>query len=140
VHSCAMAATAAPPARVLVVDDEDNITFLLTTALRHFGFAVDTAADGRSALQLARTGGHDVILLDVMLAVRDALAVEPDRPITLQASPVTVDGDEARLRRRSATCSRTRGCTPRPAPRCRCRWATATAGVSSRSPSPVPAT
>jgi two-component system OmpR family sensor kinase len=31
-------------------------------------------------------------------AVRDARAVEPDRPITLSARPVTVEGDEARLR------------------------------------------
>lgn len=31
-------------------------------------------------------------------AVRDALAVEPDRPITLDVRPVTVEGDEARLR------------------------------------------
>ncbi|MEO5679483.1 MAG: HAMP domain-containing sensor histidine kinase [Acidimicrobiales bacterium] len=31
-------------------------------------------------------------------AVRDAQAVEPDRPIRLSAEPVTVDGDEMRLR------------------------------------------
>jgi two-component system OmpR family sensor kinase len=31
-------------------------------------------------------------------AVRDARAVEPDRPITLRVAPVTVQGDEARLR------------------------------------------
>jgi two-component system, OmpR family, response regulator len=68
-------ATAAPTARVLVVDDEDNITFLLSTALRHFGFAVDTAADGRTALQHARTGSHDVILLDVMLPDLDGFEV-----------------------------------------------------------------
>jgi two-component system OmpR family response regulator len=65
----------AAPARVLVVDDEDNITFLLTTALRHFGFAVDAAADGRTALQAARTGGHDVIVLDVMLPDLDGFEV-----------------------------------------------------------------
>jgi two-component system OmpR family response regulator len=70
-----MTATASPPARVLVVDDEDNITFLLTTALRHFGFAVEAAADGRTALQAARGGAHDVILLDVMLPDLDGFEV-----------------------------------------------------------------
>jgi hypothetical protein len=29
----------APLARLLVVDDEENITFLLSSALRHFGLA-----------------------------------------------------------------------------------------------------
>jgi two-component system OmpR family response regulator len=57
------------------VDDEDNITFLLTTALRHFGFAVEAAADGRTALRAARGGEHDVILLDVMLPDLDGFEV-----------------------------------------------------------------
>jgi len=62
-------------ARVLVVDDEENITFLLSSALRHFGFAVDVAGDGRTALQAARAGGHDLILLDVMLPDLDGFEV-----------------------------------------------------------------
>jgi len=33
-------------AQILVVDDEDNITYLLGTALRHFGFGVLTAGSG----------------------------------------------------------------------------------------------
>ncbi len=62
-------------ARVLVVDDEENITFLLSSALRHFGFDVDVAGDGRTALQAARAGGHDLILLDVMLPDLDGFEV-----------------------------------------------------------------
>jgi two-component system, OmpR family, response regulator len=61
--------------RVLVVDDEENITFLLSSALKHFGFDVDVAADGRTALQQARAGGHDLILLDVMLPDVDGFEV-----------------------------------------------------------------
>ena len=40
------------------------------------------------------------VRLDLLAAdgVTDALAVEPDRTITLESEPVTVDGDEARLR------------------------------------------
>ena len=33
-------------AQILVVDDEENITYLLGTALRHFGFSVETADSG----------------------------------------------------------------------------------------------
>jgi two-component system, OmpR family, response regulator len=64
-----------PLARLLVVDDEENITFLLSTALKHFGFDVDIAADGRTALQQARTGAHDLIVLDVMLPDVDGFEV-----------------------------------------------------------------
>src|SRR6266851_3134874 len=39
-----------PGARVLVVDDEPNITELLGMALRYEGFTVQTAATGRAAL------------------------------------------------------------------------------------------
>jgi len=54
-------------ARVLVVDDEENITYLLGTALRHFGFDVDTAASGREGLAKATDTRPDLVLLDVML-------------------------------------------------------------------------
>ncbi|HUG84007.1 MAG TPA: response regulator transcription factor [Euzebya sp.] len=62
-------------ARVLVVDDEENITFLLSSAMRHFGFDVEVAADGRTALQRGRAGGHDLIVLDVMLPDVDGFEV-----------------------------------------------------------------
>ena len=65
----------APPARLLVVDDEENIIFLLSSALRHFGFDVEVAADGRTALKLARTAAHDLIVLDVMLPDVDGFEI-----------------------------------------------------------------
>jgi two-component system, OmpR family, response regulator len=67
--------TAPPGARVLVVDDEENIRFLLSSALTHFGYAVSVAADGRSALRQGRAGGQDLILLDVMLPDVDGFEV-----------------------------------------------------------------
>jgi two-component system, OmpR family, response regulator len=57
----------AADARVLVVDDEENITYLLGTALRHFGFDVLTAASGREGLAKATDAKPDLVLLDVML-------------------------------------------------------------------------
>ena len=46
---------APPAAQRLVTDDEDNIRFLLDAALRHFGFDVVLAANGREALGASRT-------------------------------------------------------------------------------------
>ncbi len=57
----------AGPRRILVVDDEPAIRLLAQRALEHRGFAVDTAADGAEALEKARQGGHDLLLLDAML-------------------------------------------------------------------------
>ena len=51
-------------------------------------------------LDQRRPPEHAPVRLDLLVAdaVGDARAVEPDRPITLSAEPVTVDGDEPRLR------------------------------------------
>jgi two-component system OmpR family response regulator len=62
-------------ARVLVVDDEENITYLLGTALRHFGFSVDTASSGREGLAKANDVRPDLVLLDVMLPDLDGFEV-----------------------------------------------------------------
>jgi two-component system, OmpR family, response regulator len=61
--------------RVLVVDDEDNITFLLDSALRHFGFEVMVAKNGREALDAVGEFDPDVMLLDVMLPDLDGFEI-----------------------------------------------------------------
>jgi two-component system OmpR family response regulator len=61
--------------RVLVVDDEENITFLLDAALRHFGFEVRVAGNGRDALREVQAFDPDVVLLDVMLPDLDGFEV-----------------------------------------------------------------
>ncbi|MEO5678128.1 MAG: response regulator, partial [Acidimicrobiales bacterium] len=62
-------------ARVLVVDDEENITFLLESAMRHFGFAVRVAATGFEALRQVERFAPDVMLLDVMLPDLDGFEI-----------------------------------------------------------------
>ena len=61
--------------KVLVVDDEENITFLLGSALRHFGFDVTTASTGRQGLDAVRSFEPDLVLLDVMLPDLDGFEV-----------------------------------------------------------------
>ena len=61
--------------RVLVVDDEANITDLVATALRYEGFSVEVACNGTEALRSAEKFRPDLVVLDVMLPDRDGFAV-----------------------------------------------------------------
>ena len=70
-----MSLTASSAPRVLVTDDEDNIRFLLDAALRHFGFDVVLAANGREALGAVADDKPDLIVLDVMLPDLDGFEV-----------------------------------------------------------------
>ena len=63
------------PVRVLVVDDEQSITELLSMALRYEGWDVRTAADGRTAVTHARDFRPDAVVLDVMLPDVDGFEV-----------------------------------------------------------------
>ena len=61
--------------RVLLTDDDDNIRMVAQIALEDVGgWEVYLAADGRQAIELARTHAPDVILLDVMMPVMDGPA------------------------------------------------------------------
>jgi two-component system OmpR family response regulator len=62
-------------ARVLVVDDEENIRYLLDVALRHLDFDVQTVATGRDALAAVADDEPDVVILDVMLPDLDGFEV-----------------------------------------------------------------
>jgi two-component system, OmpR family, response regulator len=53
--------------RVLVVDDEPGIVDVVSMALRHHGFGVQSAATGKDALDLVRRWHPHVMVLDVML-------------------------------------------------------------------------
>src|SRR5436305_2640917 len=62
-------------ARVLVVDDEPNITELVAMALRYEGFNVKTAATGRGALTAVSQFAPSLVILDVMLPDIDGMEV-----------------------------------------------------------------
>ena len=63
------------PVRVLVVDDEPNLTELLSMALRYEGWEVRTAATGLAAVRAAKEFGPDAVVLDMMLPDFDGLEV-----------------------------------------------------------------
>lgn len=66
---------AQPKIKALVVDDEEPIRSLIAMALRHEGWEVQTAADGKSALAAVRAWEPDVIVLDIMLPKITGMAV-----------------------------------------------------------------
>ncbi|MCX4553991.1 response regulator transcription factor [Streptomyces sp. NBC_01387] len=63
------------PVRVLVVDDEPDLTEVLAGVLAGEGWQVRTAADGASALATARDFRPDAVVLDWMLPDLDGLQV-----------------------------------------------------------------
>jgi two-component system OmpR family response regulator len=96
--------TAAPP-RILVVDDEENIRFLVGSALRRAGFETATADTGQAALDAAAVVRPDLVVLDVMLPDLDGFAVLQALRARGSAVPVIF------LTARDATEDRVRGLT-----------------------------
>jgi len=63
------------PVRVLVVDDENNLTELLSMALRYEGWEVRSASTGMAAVRAAREFQPDAVALDMMLPDFDGMEV-----------------------------------------------------------------
>lgn len=61
------------PAKILIVDDEADITELLAYSLSAKGYHTETARDGVEALRKARDFRPDLILLDVMMPRKSGL-------------------------------------------------------------------
>ncbi|MGB3735034.1 MAG: response regulator transcription factor [Ilumatobacter sp.] len=70
-----MADSGAPARRILVVDDEEYITDLLSTSLRFQGFEVETAAAGFEALSKAASFNPELVMLDVNMPDIDGFEV-----------------------------------------------------------------
>jgi two-component system OmpR family response regulator len=66
----------ASPPRILVADDEEGISSLLSTALGYEGYEVATAATGRAAIDAVATFRPDLVLLDVMFPDLDGFEVQ----------------------------------------------------------------
>jgi len=60
---------------LLIVDDEGNLRSMLSAALRHHGFTVTEAENGRQALEQVAKEHPDLLVLDVMLPELDGFEV-----------------------------------------------------------------
>jgi two-component system OmpR family response regulator len=92
-------------ARLLLVDDEDNLRSMLEAALRHSGFEVHPAVNGRDALEAVPVVRPDLIVLDVMLPDLDGFDVCKRLRSSGDCTPVLF------LTARDATEDRVRGLT-----------------------------
>ena len=61
--------------RILIVEDEERIARFVELELRHEGYEVDKAADGRTGLERMESGAYDLVLLDIMLPGLNGLEV-----------------------------------------------------------------
>jgi DNA-binding response OmpR family regulator len=61
--------------RILLVEDEEGLGSVIKQGLEAVRYAVDWATDGTSGLEMARHGGYDLVLLDVMLPGRDGWSI-----------------------------------------------------------------
>jgi two-component system response regulator QseB len=64
---------AAGPHRLLLVEDDTELSELLAEALAEEGYAVDRAPDGQRGLHLGLTQPYDVLVIDRVLPVLDGL-------------------------------------------------------------------
>src|SRR5919108_3197587 len=76
--------------RVLVVDDEASIRELLSKTLALAEYDVDTAPDGRAALERLRLGNYDLLIADLKMPgmdgltlIREAKRLKTDLPIII---------------------------------------------------------
>ncbi|MCP3804871.1 response regulator transcription factor [Allokutzneria sp. A3M-2-11 16] len=97
-----MIGTARPSTRVLVVDDEQAITELVSMALRYEGFDVVCAASVAEALNVADRFTPHVVVLDVMLPDGDGFSLAPKLHARQGGVPVLFltarDSDEDKIR------------------------------------------
>ncbi len=61
--------------RILLVDDEADLVFMLEARLKANGYEVLKAYDGETGLETARKENPDLILLDVMMPKMDGYKV-----------------------------------------------------------------
>jgi DNA-binding response OmpR family regulator len=61
--------------RIMLVEDDPDAAGMLAKGLRGRSYAVDVAADGDAALEMAYVNSYDLIILDVMLPGKDGFEV-----------------------------------------------------------------
>ena len=57
--------------KILVVDDEADLTMLSALALEYYGFKVDTFTDPQEALSNYKPGYYDLVILDIKMPKMD---------------------------------------------------------------------
>ena len=59
--------------RILVAEDEQQLSHVLSSAMTASGYQVDNANNGQEAVEQAKENAYDVIILDIMMPVKSGL-------------------------------------------------------------------
>ena len=89
--------------RVLVVDDDPDMRHAIHEVLQDQGFLVETASDGRQALERARDAAPSLVILDITLPIIDGYAVADELRERFSGLPIlaiTADGRAPQKARR----------------------------------------
>ncbi len=87
--------------KVLIVEDEADLTLIVADTLRSLGYDVITAADGVEGLDKYRSEGADIIVADVMMPRMDGFMMakgirkmSPEVPLLFLTAKSTIDDVE----------------------------------------------
>jgi DNA-binding response OmpR family regulator len=74
--------------KLLIVEDEEAILRGLIDLFVYHGYEVDSAKDGKEGLARAKSGGYDLIILDVMLPSLDGFSICNEIRKTSKEQPI----------------------------------------------------
>ncbi len=84
--------------KVLLVDDEPRILLLLQSLLKTNKYEVETARDGKAALDIVRAGGIDIMITDLRMTPMDGMTLfqevhklHPSMPVILLTAYASVE-------------------------------------------------
>ena len=83
-----------PKQKILVIDDDKDLSFVVSTYLENEGYVVHPAFSGREALEIQQNQSCDTILLDLGLPDVDGFSMIPRLKAVSQAPIIVVSGKE----------------------------------------------
>ena len=93
--------------KILIIDDNTNITGLLSKVLKFQGMESDVSNDGRNGLDLIKNNKYDAVILDISMpeftgidvvnALNESGKIKENKIIILSAS-ITTDNDLSELK------------------------------------------
>ncbi len=87
--------------KILLVEDEEDLTLIVTDTLRGQGYDVITAADGNAGLDKFKADGADIVVADIMMPKMDGFSMakeirklSPAVPLLFLTAKSTIDDVE----------------------------------------------
>lgn len=59
--------------KILLAEDEEQLSRVLVAAMKSVNYDVDAVFNGRDAVELAKKNSYDVIILDIMMPIMDGI-------------------------------------------------------------------